>query len=279
MSGQTFTLRPSYPKGQCKLCAGEGLGVVAAWDGRATKCVRHLTEKERLRHGLTLPVGEQAARAQTPEFTVIRPDGGDGKTPPPNPTPPPDSTAPKTVDQRNAEINKLATDLLGFNAQIVKAFAWSCEPMPASEIYTVNAQTGVMTITPNGQAVMVKPADAQRLARAIVDVQDIPQFKAVNKVLDSAVKPYLPFVSVLTAAAVIGWHGFQMVKLRDDLRHSWATIEAQNRSNSSFVADSPVDPRPSDESAADDEPAAVDDEGEPVVIRDMGDLGLLGKTA
>ncbi len=231
MAQMTVNLGAKYPPGECKLCAADGKGIVSAWDGRATKCVAHLSEKERSRRGLSLPDGAIPTPPQGgTAFRVDRPAATPTAEPKAQKDAQPDGIVDKlTPDAKSAKIDKLATELLQYNPSLVKGFAILCQPIPADNFYTLDTATGIMSVHETMKAVQLSPREAQWLARALVDAEEAPQLKALNAVVTNVAKPYLPIASLVAGLGILGWHGYQAMKLRDAWLHDW------NRAQSAAV--------------------------------------------
>lgn len=265
MAPQTFTLRPQHPKGKCKHHAERGMDV-DAWDGRSTTCVACMSPKERAKRGLSLPDDVAAEAAPSVGFRIDRPTvtppNGESDTDVPKPP-----NLPLDDDAKDKRTRELAAELLGYNADIVKGFAFLCQPIPADNFFVEDPTTGNISVTPRGQQAMLKPNEAKWIAGALVEWENAPQLKAANTVINKTVKPYMPVLKTAAAVVVVGWHGLQMVKMRDTLLTQW------NQQSAAYEASSAgpegATPRPATDVPADEEHVATTADGETVVMREV----------
>ena len=194
----TFSFGPRNPRGICSVCGKD------AYKGSATKCDEHK--------------GQTKAKGPT----TVRP-GPDMDVPisVERPGPPPTVPVPasaKTV--RAAELQK--SILADLNPALVQGFAMICRPIPAENFYTVAGDK--IRLTELGQSVVFSDMEASLMSKGLAELEKSP----VSAAATAYITPFLPVVYGVLALGVVGFHGYKLVTVREQLTRQWEALNAPN---------------------------------------------------
>lgn len=197
--------RPYNKRGVCSVCGQE------AYDPRATKCNEHRTTKPRS----TTPPGRRS-QSSADTITFVTPEG----TETPAPKPPEPTTPQLTPKQQRAESIK-GSILRELNPQMVKGFAFVCQPVPASNFYVL--ENGAMKVSdPLGKTAMFAEWEADIMGKCAAELESQPMVAIAGK----SIAPVMPYLFMLGGIAVVGLHGLNMMKTRDGVLAQWQRMQA-----------------------------------------------------
>lgn len=188
---------PTNPRGICSVCGDE------AYDGRATKCAEHSTNK---RAKLTAPKfdpGPATFKVETP------------------PTPPKEAGA-KSDKDRRADQLKLSI-LNDLNPQLPQVWAFACQPIPKENFYTLDA-SGATQPTQLGSVVQFTEGQANILGKALAELEKSPIASSVTAMAG----PMMPYLYGIGALVIVAMHGAKLYSLRGEMLRQWQVqMEAQ----------------------------------------------------
>lgn len=186
---QTFTWGPKNPRGVCSECGKP------AYKGSATKCEEHRTTRAKM----------SGPSRVTPDadFEIRRPG------PPAEPA--------KTEDPKAARSAALAKGIRDdLNPVLLQGFAMLCSPVPTENFYVVSGEKLVPTEL--GKACQIDGMKANLLAKGLAELEKSP----VSAAAEAYIKPFLPVVYGVLALGVVGFHGYQLITIRDQITRAYA---------------------------------------------------------